>query len=119
MDDNNLAARICRLPAAFYAGDKSMLTLVVEALSNVSALPPLSELIAFLTGHHFLIEQWLRWSSNKRTDNGWYFSQQDDGYTVGWIPKGEVLHFGDPVEACSEFILREIASLADMARTRV
>ena len=64
---------------------------------------------------HF-ISQWLTYSENKRTSNGWFVRQVESGkYEVGFYDgKGIVdnLFFNDSVAACALFISKEITSVS-------
>lgn len=61
------------------------------------------------------IIQWLDWSENKRSNSGWYFTQETaTKYIVGYFPSTEDLKpiiYSDMNEACATFILLEIEDI--------
>ena len=63
-----------------------------------------------------LVQDWLIYSSDKRSDSGWYFQEvkltDHHKYIVGNIPDGETLIFFDPIKACCHFIVEEIAHIS-------
>jgi hypothetical protein len=118
MSESDGVARVCRLPVDFYeGGSKSMLQLVAESgiRANLTQLA-VPRIMHYLEAHSELIEQWLRWSANKRVTSGWYFTSQAGAFVVGFHPNGEVLNFADPALACAEFVVREVSALARMLR---
>jgi hypothetical protein len=112
MKTNPVIESICRLPADFFVGSKSMDQLLIESgiKENISLLTA-SNIGAYLSCHLDLVEQWQRWSENKRTLSGWYFTHRANEYVVNFHPKGEALRFTQPDLACAEFIVREVGSL--------
>jgi hypothetical protein len=69
-------------------------------------------LLAVLRIEPNLVEAWLTHSVDKRTSSGWYFSTDHTSSVVGFYPDGPRSTFADPIEACAEFILREVDELA-------
>ena len=119
MQADSVVENICRLTADFYGGSKSMIQLVAE--SGVSACPDVltaSRILAYVTAHPELVEQWLRWSSNKRVSSGWYFRQRSGTYAVGLYPKGETLDIAHRELACAEFVVREVKALMAIPRAK-
>ena len=112
MDTQAIVECICRLPADFYGGSKSMTQLIIESgiekRSSVLTIPNIS---AYISNHLELVELWLRWSANKRASSGWYFTHQSNEYVVSFYPKGEALSFSQPELACAEYVVREVQSL--------
>jgi hypothetical protein len=117
MELENVIEHLCRLPIDFYGGSKSILQLINASgfAQNPSVLSA-SSISRYLAHHPEIIEAWILWSDNKRASSGWYFKRQADGYIVGSHPNGEVFSFADPISACSEFIVREIPSIASPPR---
>jgi hypothetical protein len=104
--------RLCNLPANFHGGDKSPRQLVAESgLVGCEAVLSVDGVSRYLSGHPKLIEQWLRWSEDKRVSSGWYFMRKADKYVVGYFPKGETLLFAEALPACAEFIVREVQAI--------
>jgi hypothetical protein len=64
-----------------------------------------------LRRHPKLVDEWQLWSEDKRVPSGWVFSRGEES-EVFFFPGGERLRFRDQVEACAEFIVREIGSLS-------
>lgn len=58
------------------------------------------------------IQEWLEWSANKRTDEGWYLLAKRNKYVVGYsgmnTDKKQQLEFFSSEIACAVFIKREI-----------
>ena len=101
------------MPATFYANRNVSF---IELVRDVGIWRHRRELTrdaiaSALRAHPELIDSWLLWSMNKRTGSGWYFEQQDDGYVVGYFPKGQELRFEDIAVGCTEFILREVSAI--------
>jgi hypothetical protein len=112
MRTDEVIERICSLPADFFNGAKPMVQLV--SASGIDACPAaltVANLSGYLTDHPELIEEWLRWSENKRVTSGWYFVRQTDHYIVGFHPKGESFVLADPALACAEFVTREVEAI--------
>lgn len=73
-----------------------------------------------LSKHPECIDEWMRYSEDKRTSSGWYFKQEDEGtYIVGYFAdekgKSIKLKFTDRIEACAAFIKRELESIRQTA----
>jgi hypothetical protein len=112
MKNDSIVERLCRLPADFYSGSKSMVQLVAESGINANpAALAVASILTYLTNHSELIEQWLRWSENKRVTSGWYFMRQSGKYVVGFRPNGDILNIAEPELACAEFVVREVKAM--------
>jgi hypothetical protein len=113
-DMASVAVAVCRLPVVFRStSDRSMVDLL--AISGYTPdLTPLTRdvLLAVLRVEPNLVEAWLTHSVDKRTSSGWYFSTDHTSSVVGFYPDGPRSTFADPIEACAEFILREVDELA-------
>lgn len=119
MSSDTIIEKICRLPIEFYGGSKSMVELVAEAGINEYPSVLTSENIAkYVRDHPALVDQWLTWSANKRTDSGWYFARQRDEFIVGFYPKGDSLRFEDQTAACVEYIVREVKAIMQIRRRK-
>lgn len=65
-----------------------------------------SDLLGHLREHPELIEAWLRYSADKRTDAGWYLSE--DG-TIGQVDRpGEESRFPSIEQAVAAYVVREL-----------
>jgi hypothetical protein len=114
-DMMSVAGAVCRLPVLFRStGDRSMVDLL--AISGYTpGLTPLTRdvLMVVLRVEPTLVDAWLTHSVDKRTPSGWYFSSENTSSVVGFHPDGPRFTFADPIEACAEFILREVDGLAE------
>jgi hypothetical protein len=105
---------ICRIPEA--VPRRSLRDLVAET-GYRDLRPTLSrqEITDYLTRHPGLVLEWLKYSEDKRTSGGWYLFHPSTGWVVGQLAGPEQereLRFGSGPEACAEFILRELDSVA-------
>ncbi len=105
---------ICRIPEAL--GRRSLLDLVAET-GYRDLRPTLSpaDLADHLARHPGLVLEWLRYSQDKRVPGGWYLLRPSAEWVVGRLggPEHErELRFRSGPEACAEFILRELDSVA-------
>jgi hypothetical protein len=107
-----VAERLCRLPVNFRKGSVSTVALM-ERSGYLSAPQRVerADIAGVLQRHPELVADWLTWSGDQRTPEGWCFDQRGgDSYAV-YYPKGEILEFDDQIEACAGYILRVISSL--------
>jgi hypothetical protein len=120
MNTDTIIEKVCRLPIDFYSGgSKSMVDLVSE--SGVSDHPSAlasAEIVPYVRKHLEVVDQWLRWSANKRVDSGWYFERRRDHFLVGFEPNGDTLRFEDQGAACAEYIVREVTAIMKIHRRR-
>jgi hypothetical protein len=105
---------ICRIPDALRW--RSLRDLVAET-GYRDLRPTLTgkEIAAYLARHPGLVLKWLRYSEDKRTSGGWYLLHPSTGWVVGRLTgpdKERELRFATGPEACAEFILRELDSVA-------
>jgi hypothetical protein len=105
---------ICRIPEAL---PRRSLRDLVREIGYRDLRPTLSreEIAAYLAKHPALVLDWLRYSEDKQTAGGWYLLHPSTGWVVGRLagPDEErELRFGSGPEACAEFILRELDSVA-------
>jgi hypothetical protein len=105
---------ICRIPEALH--QRSLRDLVDET-GYRDLRPALSrdEVAGHLVRHPRLVLEWLRYSESKRTSGGWYLMHPSSEWVVGRLAGPEQereLRFGSGPEACAEFILRELDSVA-------
>lgn len=72
-----------------------------------------SDLLVHLRDHPAVIEEWLLYSEDKRTDGGWYLLQ--DG-TIGQVHRpGEELRFPSLEQAVAAYVVRELDFWANLA----
>lgn len=119
MNLDAIIEKICRLPLDFYGGSKSMVDLVSQSgvADNPSALSS-TEIVRYVQNHPEVVDQWLKWSANKRVDSGWYFERRRDHLLVGFNPNGDTLRFEDQAAACAEYIVREVTAIMKIRRRR-
>ena len=105
---------ICRIPEALPG--RALRDLVTE--TDYRDLRPTlnrKDVADYLARHPTLVLEWLKYSEDKRTSGGWYLLHPSTGWVVGRLagPDEErELRFGSGPEACAEFILRELDSVA-------
>lgn len=117
MNAEEIINRIIYLPMKFKSlGNISIYSLLKET-GYFEMYNQINEanIIEGLTKHPKCINQWLRWSEDKRTSSGWYFQQNRNGkYIVGYYPTKEdfqLTEYTDIYEACAVFIKREIEEI--------
>ena len=113
MSSEAFIERICNLPVEFRRGSKSPVQLIRESgyFESPNELT-VEALAAFICNHVEVIQVWLSWSEDKRVSSGWYFIRKNGGFIVGNLADGPQLRFSDESQACAEFVLREVASIA-------
>lgn len=69
-----------------------------------------------------LIDDWLRFSADKRTKGGWAFSREGDGWTVSqpFPETGPVVtrRHGDATAACADYIITELDFWTEVGQRR-
>jgi hypothetical protein len=65
--------------------------------------------------HPNCVNDWIRFSEDKRSSAGWYFQQNGTDYEVGFfsLNKNNIspTKYSNSIEACAAFIKREIESI--------
>lgn len=120
MKNNDTVAKICGLPKHFQeVKNKSFIELLDETGFENSKEPiSVEDITNYLKDNTDLIESWLLYSMNKRTEEGWYFYKENGGnakYIVGYLSrnssvKGET-KYSNRVQACAYFIHNELAEI--------
>lgn len=110
----DMIADLCELPARLKKrGNVSVWQLVQD--SGYKTNPELLTVRAvkdYLASHKDLIEDWLMYSRDKRTTEGWYIKGLGFGlFTVGYYPGGPTKVCLNRRSACAEFIVQEIRSV--------
>ena len=114
----NLVRKIIYLPIEFYSdtNNSSMYTLLkktgyFEEYKKVNK----NDIVIALSSQPDCIHSWILWSQNKRSDEGWYFKQQEENkFEVGHYSqkiKVEPTIYSDIIEACGSFIHKEIEEI--------
>ena len=65
--------------------------------------------------HPDFISDWLEYSEDKRTDDGWYFKLSDrNKYLVGSVNESGITEteYNDKIEACAVFVKKELDLIA-------
>jgi len=121
MDQNQVALnKLVWLPLTYKeAGDKSVLDLVEEfglrEQFDLGCVTPVS-IKDHLEANRSLVDIWLEWAADKRC-SGAYFVEEAGTYVVDEIPAKHASRrrYDDPVEACADYIYREVVSLLKTA----
>ena len=66
------------------------------------------QLEAYFGTHPETIEEWLRYSEDKRTEGGWYLTTYRDAWQVGRVSALFPHSYDSAARACSEYVLREL-----------
>jgi hypothetical protein len=108
MNKKETIKKICLMPKTYKdRGDISMVDLFVE-VGGHSALKILTEfdLSQALRNIPGVIDSWLQMSDDNRSIPAWYFRKVKDRtkWEVGYYPKGEIIYFDNPIEACANYI---------------
>jgi hypothetical protein len=110
--------KICNLPVNFKLENKSAWTIAKESnfseeYSTISA----QNIKEFLLRHSHLIEKWIIWSEDKRTV-GNYLLISENKFIIGAldenIKKIFEKEYETAIDACSEFVLLEIAAILNI-----
>jgi hypothetical protein len=117
---SDVISKICSMPRDFHTlKNKSINQLFIEAGNlDKKNLVTKEELMSHLIGNPELITDWENYSSDKRVSQGWYFLKNKSEWVVGYagVPsQGQKFMFISNVEACAEFILRELGEFAKLA----
>jgi hypothetical protein len=114
MDMTNILLDIISLVHNFnIIGNVSMYSLLrqsgyFEVGSQVS-----KEMISdVLVQHPELLDEWIEYSEDKRSDHGWYIRRESDStFKVGYRPNGDSELFSNGIDACAAFIKFECESI--------
>jgi hypothetical protein len=116
----NVVLAICRLPV------DSRLIMSVSAVDlvrrsgymAVRSEITVERLATCLRAHPDWVDGWFGWSEDSRAFPDWYAKESEPGrYQVGYIdrpPRQPPMTFTDRVQACAEYVYREIESMADL-----
>ena len=119
MKNDVLVAKICKLPEEFErVENKSFYQLLKETgVSGNKAIISIENIKNYLKNNVDLVETWLLYSMNKRTDEGWYFKEGNKRtYVVGYLLKNgsskDESKYADKIQACASFIHNELISMS-------
>lgn len=116
MNINKVIKEILELPMTYYkVRNKSMLSLLkdtgyFETYDQIGE----QDIYKVIVKYPEYIKEWLLWSENKRTDEGWYLKQDNGGkYIVGYLSKisSTQTEYPDASLACAAFIKHEIENI--------
>jgi hypothetical protein len=110
-------ARICDLPAAFRRGEGSIGDIVrASGYAELRGGFAARELADYLRERPALVEQWVAYSEDKRTSDGWYLRPP---WAVGRLtatpPLPREQRYVDLAAACAAFIIAELGDVLDRA----
>ena len=117
MDLHQWFAQICSVPNEFSRSGLPLRDVVkASGYSELRGQFAARELAAFLRARPAIIEQWVGFSADKRTSDGWYLRPP---CSIGRIspeppPMHEVKHI-DLAAACAAFIIAELDDILDRA----
>lgn len=106
--------KICNLPLDFEKSrNKSIVGLIKESgYLEYKDKIVLGAIKAYLSLNRCLVDNWLIYSSDKRTSSGWYFCADKGVYIVGYYSKfggnDNIIKYSDSIEACANFIRNEV-----------
>ncbi len=110
--------RACNLAGDYYSENLSQLALL-EASGNRGHSQAINavEIKGYVAQHPELVGRWIRYSADKRVDQGWYFTADSAAgpFVVGHFPGDPSKPdetFSDGVEACARFIKNELDDIA-------
>lgn len=103
-------AYLCRIPRLFRDGTESARMLVHQSRIRPEEMA-VEAVSAILDADPQLVEEWQRWSEDKRTSSGWFLTHEKGSHVVGHLPDGHRLVFADAVSACADFVLKEIQDI--------
>lgn len=116
MTISNIVYAIICLPRRFSeGGDKSIHVLLMETgYANIRDKITVEKIKKFLYKHSEYVADWMQYSEDKRTADGWYFKEDGSGrFVVGCLADGEAISqsYDDKIGACAIFVKREIDSI--------
>ena len=111
--------KICKLPIDFKNENKSPYDLAKDSKFEIyHDSISVSDIQRYLNENKNLLDKWQLWSWDKRT-TGYYLSFEDNN-AVGFInEKHQTTYkneFNTSIDACSEFIYREISSILGLEK---
>ena len=72
-----------------------------------------SDLVPFIARHPELVQQWIAFSEDKRTDGGWYLTREAE---IGRINESKKEKFASQDAAVAEYVLRELDFWVEVGR---
>jgi len=104
----------CRVPTAFQTSGRSLLEVVrASGFADLRGQFNPRELAEYLRRHPAFIPDWVHYSEDKRTSEGWYLRPPNSvGRIVAYSPSREQ-HYIDLAAACAAFIVAELSAILD------
>jgi hypothetical protein len=117
MDIENVVSVIVNLPGDFkrFGNISSYNLLKQSGYFETYNKIEVKDIIVVLNRAPKLVNSWMSWSEDKRADSGWFFlKDKANNYIVdnyaAQKDSGKCI-YSNPIEACAEFIKREIESI--------
>ncbi len=114
----SVTRRVCEIPSDFHSGGNQSVYILLRA-SGYLKHPHLltrDSIGRYLREHPERIATWQQYSEDKRASRGWYFTRDASDVEVGYFQarRGfrDVHQYASCEEACTEFILKEMADVA-------
>lgn len=124
MNLTEVIAKLIHLPREFkMRGNVSIFSLLKESgYFEVHNLISPEEIRSALAIEPEYVDEWLAYSEDKRTSQGWYFLRDEGGgYVVGYFNSlsGDKLRtkYVDQLEACTNFIKKEVDTIRKFEET--
>jgi hypothetical protein len=106
---------ICLARDFSQSGTLSMYDLLLQTgYSKAAGMISEGDIYMELADHPELIDSWLEYSENKRSDDGWYFKIVDKNkYLVGCLgsTSAALTEYDSKIRACANFIKYELDSI--------
>src|SRR5206468_11039942 len=100
MVNNELIKNIISLAEKFYAGANKSIRSLFEEIEYPAGIdePGEDEILLALLDNPRCIEDWFRWSEDKRTSEGWYIKEKSGKFELGYFPTGKNKMYADKAE---------------------
>lgn len=113
--DNDRFSRICSIPEAFRDSGTSLHAVVqASGFADIRGQFSTRDLADYLRTRPAIVEQWVAYSQDKRTSEGWYLRPS---MSVGRItrepPPMREQRYPDLSAACAAFIVAELSDILD------
>ncbi len=115
MNQNCIVVKICTLPEQLKTEkNKSFLQILQEqGFGRSEEVASIEDIENYLRNNTNLIESWLLYSMDKRTNKGWYFTKEDKKtYIVGYLSRNDnkkkESKYSNAIQACAIFIHNEL-----------
>jgi len=119
VDADSIVEKVLRIPNDFHRVS-TVSPVVLLKVSGYFESPQVvnrDRVLAYLKRNPALADEWQIWANEQRAQSGWAFWAKDGNYEVFHLSGAvnESLTFHDRLEACAEFVLREIRAIAAAA----